>query len=185
MRTVRNRRWLYLAVALLSACGGGDDGDGDAAPGPPTTATPVAATLPDDVEPGRGAVLLGGELGVLTVTECSFEPATDDATGVTVELRIAAEDGTGRTVDVVRSSFTADAPTVTDTVRVTEPDGTVLESSRAAYGDQQIDLRVPNAVGSLLRLDDGVVRATGVFGPPDGGADDPANVDGELLLRCS
>ena len=62
----------------------------------------------------------------------------------------------------------------------------VLESSRADAGGRQIDLRVANPIGPLLDVDAaaGTVRASGVFGPASGTAADPANVDGELLLRC-
>ena len=169
-----------MAAVAVSGCGGDDAG-----PATTTTAEPAPATLPAGVEAGRGILILDGQASVLTVTACTFESTTDEATGVTTELTVAAQDATGRTVDVVRSSFTADVPTVTDTV-VVAGDGGVLESSRADRDGLQIDLRVPNPVGPLLDVDAsaGTVRASGVFGPARSRADDPANVDGELLVRC-
>lgn len=169
-----------LAATVSAACG--DDGDDPAAA---TTTAPVdvPATLPADIEPGRGALVLDGQLGLLEVTACSFEPVTDPATGVTTLLTVTAHDPTGRTVDVVRSSFDADVPTVTDTVTVSDAEGTV-EASRAETGGRQIDLRAENPVGPLLEVDGDAVRAEGVFGPVGGRPGDPANIDGELLLRC-
>src|SRR5690348_6866594 len=104
------RGWWVVALLLLAACG-----DDDEAP-TTTTADPAPPTLPLEVDPGTGFLILGDTSGVLTVTACAFDPAVDPATGVTTELTVAAQDGTGRTVDVVRSSFTADVATVTDTV---------------------------------------------------------------------
>jgi hypothetical protein len=182
-RTVRKRAALAIGLLLVAACSGDDDGaEPPATTG--TTAPPTPGTLPDNVEPGRGALVLDGELAVLTVTNCTTQPTTDATTGVVTELTAAASDGT-RLVDVVRSSFTTNVTTVTDTIRVTDPDGTVLESSRAEVGGRQIDLRLENPVGPLLQAGaGGRIEAAGVFGPPDGVAGDPGNVDGELLLRC-
>lgn len=167
-------------MLLTPGCGDDTDPPTD----PPTTATVTAATLPTDVDPGRGALVLDGHATVLRVTSCALEPTTDAATGVTTELAVAAEDGTGLTVDLARSSFTADVPTVTDTVVVTDETGTVLESSRVDRDGLLIDLRLSNPVGALIDVDAGVIRADGVFGPPQSTAGDAANVDGELLLRC-
>lgn len=161
-----------------------DDG-GDALPDAPTTAADrPPATLPDAVEPGEGAMVLDGEPSVLTVAACTLEPATDPATNVTTELAATATDGTGRTVEISRTSFTAAAPTVTDTVLVTEADGTTLESSRVDAAGRLLDLRLENPVGRLIEVGGDVVRAEGVFGAfgARGPADD--DVDGELVLRC-
>jgi hypothetical protein len=178
---VSTSRTVFVAL-LLAACAGDDT---EPAATPTTAAPDVPATLPAEVEPGRGALVLDGELGVLEVSACSFVPVTDPATGVTTVVTATAHDSTGRTVDVVRSSFEGDVPTVTDTVTVADPEGTV-EASRAQTGGRQIDLRVENPVGALLDIDEatGTVRAAGVFGPVGGRPGDPANVDGELLLRC-
>jgi hypothetical protein len=175
------RGWWLLAAVAVAGCG-----DDDGAPATTTTAEAAPPTLPADVEPGRGLLILDGQASVLTVTDCAFEPTTDEATGVTTVLTVAAQDAVGRTVDIVRSSFTADVPTTTDTITIADAGGAALESSRADRDGLQIDLRVPNAVGPLLDVDpgDGTVRATGVFGPVGGRPDDPANVEGELLLRC-
>lgn len=177
------RRGLSFLALLVAVGCGGDDGRSE---GPPTTAIPTPATLPDEVEPGRGFLVLDGESALLTVTDCALESTTDPATGVTTELRVSAEDAFGRLVDVVRSSFTADVPTVTDTVTISDPTGEVLESSRADRDGLQIDLRLDNPVGPLLEVDPdtGTILADGVFGPVGGAPDDPANVDGKLLVRC-
>lgn len=177
---LRGGRWLApVAVVLAGACSGGD-GDGGA---PTTAAERTPATLPARVEAGRGALVLDGEAAVLTVFACQPEPVTDPATGVTAEISIVAGDGTGRSVDITRTSFTADVPTVTDTVTVTETDGTQLEASRVDAGGRLIDLRVEKPVGRLIDVGGGVVRVEGVFGAP-GAAAEPTDVDGELLLRC-
>ena len=170
-----------LAALAVAACG-----DDDAGPTTTTTAEPAPATLPAEVDRGRGFLILDGQASVLTVTDCTLESTTDEATGVTTELTVAAHDAAGRTVDVVRSSFTADVPTTTDSITITGEGGAALESSRADRDGLQIDLRVPNPVGPLLTVDPGAgtVAASGVFGAVGGRPDDPANVDGELLLRC-
>ena len=167
---------------LAAACGG----DGDDATATSTSAELVPATLPSEVDPGRGFLVLGGATSVLTVTDCALDPVVDPATGVRTELTVAAQDASGRTVDVVRSFFDADVPTVTDTVTIADETGAALEASRADREGLQIDLRVPNAVGPLVTVDRdaGTVAAAGVFGPVGGTAEDPGNVDGELLLRC-
>lgn len=141
--------------------------------------------MPADVEVGRAYLLLDGELGVLTVSSCAVDPVTDPATGVTTELSASAEDGTGRTVEVRRSFFDADVPTITETVTVTDPEGTV-EASRVELGGRQIDLRLDNPVGALLDHDEaaGTIVAAGVFGPAGSVVGDPGLLDGELLLRC-
>lgn len=175
---------LVVPVAILvAACG--DDGEPPAPP-PTTAAASAPATLPDEVDPGRGALVLGGERAVLTVTACTLEASTDESTGVTTEVLAGAEDGTGRVIDVIRSSFAADLPTVTDTVRITDQDGSVVEASRADRDGLLIDLRVANPVGRLLEVDveAGTIRAEGVFGPVGTTVGEPGNVDGELLLRC-
>ena len=171
-------------VLALAACGGDDD-DGDSS-GPPTTAAEQPpATLPEEVDAGRGAMVLDGEGAVLTVTSCDLEPSTDPATGVTTELAVQANDGTRR-VDIVRSSFTADVPTVTDTISVIDADESVLESSRVDRDGLLLDIRLENPVGPLLDVDAdaGLVHGEGVFGPVGGTTGDAENVDGELLLRC-
>ena len=179
---VRRGWWLLVAAVVAAGCGADDDG----APVTTTTAEAPPATLPADVEPGRGILILDGQASVLTVTDCTFEATPDEATGVTTELTVAAHDAAGRTVDIIRSSFDADILTTTDTITVTGEGGAALESSRAERDGLQIDLRVPAPVGPLLDVDPsaGTVRASGVFGPLGGRAEDPANVDGELLLRC-
>jgi hypothetical protein len=181
---VRRGRWLALAAAAAVA-GCGDDGGGATT----TTAAPVEdapVTIPSAVDPGRGFLLLGEAASVLTVTSCQLDPVTDPDTGVTTEVAVAAQDAAGRTVDVVRASFEGDVRTVTDTITIADASGAALESMRADRDGLFIDLRVPTPVGPLIDVDAAAatVRADGVFGPVGGGADDPANVDGELLLRC-
>jgi hypothetical protein len=172
-----------LVAALVAGCS--DDDGGGAAPASSTTTPAAPATLPEEVDPGRGFLLLDGEASVLTVASCELTPSTDPATGVTTELHAVATDAEARTVDVSRSSFTADVPTVTDTIAVADDTRVVAEASRADRDGLLIDLREPNPVGRLLDLDvaTGTFRAAGVFGPAGGGPGDD-NVDGELLLRC-
>lgn len=182
--TVRGGWSLVLVIAALVA-GCSDNGDDGAT----TTSTSEVrpAALPDDVDPGRAFLLLGGALQVFTVTSCQLEPVSDTDTGVTTELRLDATADDGTSLVAARTSFTADATTVTDTITLVDDGGEVLlESSRAETGGRQIDLRDPNPVGSLLEIDagTGAVRADGVFGPFGGRADDPANVEGALLARC-
>lgn len=153
---------------------------------PPTTADPdTPATMPAEVEAGRAYLVLDGELGVLSVTACALDPVPDPATGVTTVLSASAEDGTGRTVEVRRSRVELGVPTTTDTVTVTDAEGTV-EASRADLGGRQIDLRLDNPVGALLELDEetGTIAAIGVFGPAGSLLGEPGLLDGELLLRC-
>ncbi len=191
----RRIRLLAVVVSVVvsgAACSDDDGDDGGSAGGPPTTADDRApATLPDEVEPGRGAMVLDGEASVLTVVACELEPSTDDATGVTTELRAVADDGLGRTVQVTRERVAGDLPTVTDSVRVVE-DGSGAGGAASVVAERVdrdgllLDLREPNPVGRLLEVDasTGTIAADGVFGPDGSTAEDPGNVDGELLLRC-
>jgi len=180
------RGWSTLALValLLGACGDDDD-----TPATSTSAAGAAgpvATLPDDVAPGTGALVLGDEQFDLDVV-CTLDPSTDPATGVTTELAVDGGDQTGTVVSVTRQSTVGDVPTVTDTVAVEFGD-TTLESQRVDAGGQLIDLRLPNPTERLIELvtsDTGsLVRAQGVFGPAQSLADDPANVEGSLIFRC-
>lgn len=174
-----------LAAAWFALAGCGDDSGGDGG-GAGEPVAPTAATLPDDVEPGAGALVLDGQPVALTVVSCDLEPRTDEATGVTTSVHAVAEDPAGRQVELVRASFDADVPTVTDTVTITGPGDAVVESSRADRDGLQIDLREANPPGPLLEVDEatGHIRADGVFGPPGSIEGDPANVLASLVLRC-
>ena len=169
-----------LAVALvLAAC----SGEPSAESRPPSTTSPPA-TVPDDVGPGEGVLVLGGQATLLTVRACSLEPATDPATGIVTELTLDADDATGTEVAVTRSSFVGDLPTVTETVVVASSDGAALLAERFDRGGTLIDLRAAGAVAPLIEVDGTLVRAAGVFGPPDTADGDVDLVEGELVARC-
>jgi hypothetical protein len=167
-------------VASLGACG-----DDASSSGPPTTDSDrPPPTLPDDVEPGRGALVLGDFDAVLTVRSCSLDAVTDPATGVTTDVAVDLDDGTGTTVSVTRASVPGDLATVTETVTVTDANGGTAEAQRIDRSGTIIDLRAPGAVDHLLDVDGTTVRAAGVFGPVGAAGPGAGDVDGELLLRC-
>jgi hypothetical protein len=184
------RVWLTAvpaALAAVVALGACSDDSGGPPPSTPTTPAPgPPPTLPDDVAPGEGALVLGDDAFTLEVV-CELVPTTDDASGVTTELIVDGGDTTGTIVTITRQSTVGDVPTVTDTVAV-DAAGLTVDSQRVDAGGQLIDLRLPNPVSRLIDVEpsDGgaLVRAQGVFGPPQSLADDPANEDGALLFRC-
>ena len=171
-------------AAVVAACGGDDDTP--TAPSITTVTAGAPATLPDDVGPGEGALVLGDDLFTLEVI-CELEPTTDASTGITTELLADGGDAIGTVVSVSRQSTVGDVPTVTDTIAV-ERDDTVIESQRVDAGGQLIDLRLPEPSSRLIDVSESetgtVIRAQGVFGPAQSLTDDPANVEGSLLFRC-
>jgi hypothetical protein len=172
-------------MTAFAACGGDDDSATDDLVAT-TSGSHPPATLPDDVAPGEGALVLGDELYTLDVV-CELEPTTDASTGVTTELLVDGGDEIGTVVSISRQSTVGDVPTITDTVAV-QRDDAVVESQRVDAGGQLIDLRLPNPTSRLIEVtesaDGNVIRVQGVFGPAESLADDPQNVDGSLLFRC-
>ena len=174
---------LALAATLVGVVVAGCDGDDDAG-GPPTSAEPVPATLPDDVEVGAGRLVLDGRAYALQVRSCSLQPVTDPATGVTTDLSIDADDGLGVSVSVTRSTVEGDLRTITDTISVADPDGGLTESQRIDRSGTYLDLRADGAIQPLLEIDGELVSAEGVFGPVGSVAGDPGLVEGGVVLRC-
>jgi hypothetical protein len=153
--------------------------------GAPVPTAPVPS-LPSQVDPGTGAILIGGALTRFGVTECSFTPATDEHTGVVTNIFASGDDGKGGVVSIAqRQTSSAAGTTVTETVQLTEG-GTTLEAVRFAVAGTYRDLREPTASGSLLIVNttERVVSASGTFGPPGSVAGTAGLVTGRVIARC-
>jgi hypothetical protein len=187
-RTVRPGWSLLLAgvlAASLLACS--DDGGDAVDPDDPTGSTPedtTPATLPEEVEAGRGAMVVDGSAYVLTVRACSLEPVTDPETGVTTELTVDADDGVGTSVSLTRSVTQGAVPSTTDTVTVADTAGNAMVASRAEIDGRFVDLLAEGALTPMLDVDGDVVSGDGVLGPPGARPGDPAARDVSVLLRC-
>lgn len=181
------RRLASVAVVLLVAsaagCSGSDDGNSNG-DGAPTTADAGPVTVPDDAAAGTGHLVLDGERTLLQVRSCALQPTTDDATGVTTELAIDADDGVSVAVSVTRSTFAGDLPTTTDEVLVARDGVLALEAERADRSGTILDVRAPTALTRLLEVDGSLVAAEGVFGPTGSRDGDAGLVEGSLVLRC-
>jgi hypothetical protein len=186
-RTVRPGWSLLLGGALavsLLACSddGGDTADPDDPATSPEDTTP--ATLPDEVEVGRGAMVIDGNAYVLTVRACDLEPATDPETGVTTELTVDADDGVGTSVSVTRSVTQGDVPSTTDTISVADTAGNALVASRAEVNGRFVDLLAEGALAPMLDVEGDVVTGEGVLGPQGARPGTPGVVDVSVLLSC-
>ena len=187
-RTVRPGWSLLLGGALavsLLACS--DDDGGDAAdPDDPATSPEdtTPATLPDEVDAGRGAMVIDGNAYVLTVRACDLEPTTDPATGVTTELAVDADDGVGTSVSVTRSVTQGAVPSTTDTIRVADTAGNALVASRAEVNGRFVDLLAEGALAPMLDVEGDVVSGEGVLGPQGARPGTPGVVDVSVLLSC-
>ena len=186
-RTVRPGWSLLLGGALavsLLACSddGGDAADPDDPATSPEDTTP--ATLPDEVDVGRGAMVIDGNAYVLTVRACDLEPATDPETGVTTELTVDADDGVGTSVSVTRSVTQGDVPSTTDTITVADTAGNALVASRAEVNGRFVDLLAEGALAPMLEVEGDVVSGDGVFGPLGARPGTPGVVDVSVMLRC-
>lgn len=159
-----------------------DDGSDDS--GAPTTGPDVPATLPEDVEPGTGRLVLDGEAFALQVRSCAVDPVTDPATGVTTEIAVDADDGLGVLVSVTRSAVEGDLRTVTDTISVVDPGGGLTEAQRIDRSGTYFDLRVEGPLEPLLAIDGSLVTGEGVFGPAGSVVGDPGLVEGGVIVRC-
>ena len=187
-RTVRPGWSLLLGVVLVAsllACsddGGGDDADdvGD----PASTEDTTPATLPEEVEAGRGAMVIDGSAYVLTVRECDLEPVTNPDTGVTTELTIDADDGVGTSVSVTRSVTEGVVPSTTETVTVADTAGNALVASRAEVNGRFVDLLAEGALVPMLTVEGDVVSGEGVLGPQGARPGDPNAVAVSVVLRC-
>jgi hypothetical protein len=177
-----------LAAALATGLAGCSDDGGDAAdpddPANSTTADTTPATLPDEVEAGRGAMVIDGSAYVLTVRECALEPSTDPETGVTTEVVVDADDGVGTSVSVTRSVTQGAVPNTTDTITVGDVAGNVLVATRAEVGGRIVDLLAEGALTPMLAVDGDVVDGEGVLGPPGARPGTPGVLDVSVLLRC-
>jgi len=186
-RTVRPGWSLLLGGALavsLSACSddGGDAADPDDPATSPEDTTP--ATLPDEVDVGRGAMVIDGNAYVLTVRACDLEPSTDPETGVTTELTVDADDGVGTSVSVTRSVTQGDVPSTTDTISVADTAGNALVASRAEVNGRYVDLLAEGALAPMLDVEGDVVSGDGVLGPRGARPETPGVVDVSVLLSC-
>ena len=187
-RTVRPGWSLLLAgvlAASLLACS--DDGGEAADPDDPAASTPedtTPATLPDEVDAGRGAMVVDGGAYVLTVRECTLEPSTDPATGVTTVFTADADDGVGTSVSVTRSITQGDVPSTTDSITVADTAGNALVASRAEVNGRFVDLLVDGALAPMLSVDGDVVSGEGVLGPQGARPGTPGVVDVSVLLSC-
>lgn len=185
-RTVRPGWSLALGGALaasLLACS--DDGGGrDEPEAGGTTEDTTPATLPEEVEPGRGAMVVDGQAYVLTTGACSLDPVTDPATGVTTEFTADAEDGVGTTVSVSRTVTQGAVPSTTDTITVSDAAGNAMVASRAEINGRYIDLLAEGALVPMLSLDGDEVSGDGVLGPPGARPGDPTARDVSVLLSC-
>lgn len=186
-RTVRPGWSLLLAAGLATsslACG--DDGEG-ADPDDPavTTEDTTPATLPEEVEAGRGAMVVDGSAYVLTVRACDLEPTTDPDTGVTTQLTVDADDGVGTSVSVSRSVTQGAVPSTTDTITVADAAGNALVASRADIGGGRfVDLLAEGAITPMLSVEGELVRGEGVLGPQGARPGDPTARDVSVLVRC-
>ena len=186
-RTVRPGRSLLLGgVLAASLLGCSDDGGGTADPDDPsgTTEDTTPATLPDEVEAGRGAMVVDGNAYVLTVGACSLEAVTDPTTGVTTERTADAADGVGTSVSVSRTVTEGAVPSTTDTITVSDAAGNSMVASRAEINGRFVDLLAEGALVPMLSVEGDVVSGEGVLGPPGARPGDPAARDVSVLLSC-
>lgn len=171
-----------LAVTLLACSDDGEAADTDDPSG--TTEDTTPATLPEEVEPGRGAMVIDGSAYVLTVGACSLEAVTDPDTGVTTELTVDAADGVGTRVAVSRTVTQGAVPSTTDTITVSDATGNSMVASRAEVDGRFVDLLAEGALAPMLSVDGEVVSGEGVLGPPGARPGDPAARDVSVLLSC-
>lgn len=174
------------ALAALAAGCADDDGGGGVDPDDPsaTTVDTTPATLPESVEPGRGAMVIDGSGHALTVRACELEPTTDPETGVTTVLAVDADDGVGTSVSVTRSITEGAVPTTTDSITVVDTEQEGMVASRAEVGGRFVDLLAEGALTPMLDVDGDVVTGEGVLGPRGARPGDPRARDVQLLLRC-
>lgn len=190
-----------LALVLLLGCAGcSSDGSpsrdtavtlapvgsvASSSPGAPVSTAP-RPSLPAQVDPGTGAIVVGDSLTRFGVTECSFAPTADPETGVVTNILVTGDDGQGGAISISqRQTSSGGSPTVTESVQVTRG-GTMLEAVRFAVAGTYRDLRDPTANGALLVVNtsDREVRASGTLGPPGSVAGAAGLVSGSLLARC-
>lgn len=184
------------SVLLVGACGGGSAGTAPSStavrlpPAGQTTspgssaASASAATLPASVDAGVGALLIGGVLERFGVTGCSLSPRTDASTGVTTNLEVTGDDGSGGNISITQKQANVGGGlTITETITFFKANR-VAEAMRFEVGGVWRSLSEPNASGPLLSLKDGELRGAGLFGPPGVAAGDPALKDGSLIARC-
>jgi hypothetical protein len=185
-RTVRPGWSLLLSGAVATALLACSDDGGSADPDDPsgTTTDTTPATLPEEVEPGRGAMVIDGNAYVLTVGACSLEAVTDPDTGVTTELTADAADGVGTSVSLSRTVTQGDVPSTTDTITVSDAAGNSMVASRAEINGRFVDLLAEGALTPMLSVEGDVVAGDGVLGPPGARPGDPAARDVSVLLSC-
>ena len=179
---------LVVVVVGLAACSGGGDDDDGADLGTTSTLAPAEAPdLPAESPAGTGVVVIGETNASFAVTDCQLEPGEGD--GVTTPLvHVAGEGTTGSgvpfQVEISRSSTTGAAETFTDTVSYSDT-GRILQIQRVEVAGEVLDLRDPDARGTLVRVRPGGVSATGIAGPPGTVAgEDPGLVGLAIDATC-
>jgi hypothetical protein len=188
MRATRPGALLLVLIVGVAACSGGDDDDDGADLGTTSTIAPAAAPdLPAASPAGTGVVVIGDTNASFSVTECQLEPG--EADGVTTPLvRVAGEGTTGTgvpfEVTVERSSTAGAAETFTDAITYSDT-GRILQLQRVEVAGEVVDLRDPDARGTLVRVRPGGVSATGIAGPPGTvAAEDPGLVGLAVDATC-
>jgi hypothetical protein len=179
---------LLLALALVTACSGGDDGsdDGSELGSTSSIAPPSPPEVPAPSPAGTGVVVIGanGTPSSFAVTACALE-AEDGDTGQL--LRITGE-GTSSSdvpfqVEVVRSATSGAAETFTDLITYTDT-ARILQVQRFEAAGEVSDLRDPDARGTLLRTRADGLSAVGIAGPPGTGEKGPGLVGFALDATC-
>ena len=179
---------VVAVVALASACsdGGGDD-DGSELGSTSSTTPPVAPTVPAESAPGTGVVAIGSLETPFEVVECALEPAADAGPGdplVLVQGTGTRANGVLFAVEVRRTSTEDAAETFTDLITYTDS-ARILQVQRSETAGEVTDLRDPDARGTLLRVREGGLSATGIAGPPGTSAPEgPGLVGLALDVTC-
>ena len=187
MRSTLRGALVVVVMVALAACSGGGDDDGADLGSTSTIAPAAAPDLPAESAAGTGVVTIGDTNASFAVTDCQLEPGKGD--GVTTPLVHVTGEGTTAsgvpfTVEISRSSTAGAAETFTDTITYSDT-GRILQVQRVEVAGDVVDLRDPDARGTLVRARPGGVSATGIAGPPGTVAgEDPGLVGLAIDASC-